>query len=465
MRLLGSVAGVSISIAVSLGTSSCSGGKGHSPGSPGAGGGAGTVGVAGTSGAAGAAGTTGSAGVSAGAAGTAGTTGSAGASAGAAGAAGGPDGGVKVPGPACAAASNAQPNAMLAGLADNTAIDLGAFTCTTPQGDGNSCTRVTDYSGMVFDCKGHRLLMFGGGHATTYTDTVFSFDFATLKWTELYAPTPCTAAVMNLANYNRPDTMWTAGPAGPYPRPLSRHTYDLNAYIDTLDEFLLLLGPNGDSTTCPPGSTSYTYANVEGHVSHFDLAKGTWSASAVTAGNGRLANDYPASEVDPVTKKVLIVGRGGLFVYDPVARTRQIAIDNYNANVFGTDPGYANHLTYFPPNDRFYYFERGKGVRELIVNRQDFSKSSFLPFAVTGTAPTHGEPGYDYDSKNQIIGGAVDSGQFHVFDPVAKTWQTLTMQGATGQTQSFHALSYDPVNNVFVFVADSRHTYAYRYKN
>ena len=42
-------------------------------------------------------------------------------------------------------------------------------------------------------------LMFGGGHATTYPDAVFAFDLATLKWQELYAPTPCTAAVMNMS--------------------------------------------------------------------------------------------------------------------------------------------------------------------------------------------------------------------------------------------------------------------------
>jgi hypothetical protein len=454
MRLVGGIVGVWL--LGLLGGASCNRSSGGATGAAGATaagatGAAGAAGAAGATGAAGAAGTAGAAGATA----TGGTSGAAGAMA---------DAGVKMPGPACATTASAQPNAALADLADNTAIDLGGFDCTTPQGDGNSCMRVTDYSGLVFDCKGRRLLMFGGGHATTYTDTLFSFSFDTLKWSELYAPTPCTSVVMNLQNYNRDDGMWTMGPAGPYPRPLSRHTYDLTSYVDTLDEYIILVGPNGDSSTCPPGSTSYTYANTESHAAHFDLGKGTWSAAPISPGNGRFGNDYPASEVDPVSKKVLIVGRGGLFVYDPVARTRQIALDNYNANVFGTDPGYANHLTYFPPNDRFYYFERGKGVRELTVDRTDFTKSTFVPLTVTGTLPTHQEPGYDYDAKSRIIGGAVENGVFHVFDPMTKAWQSLTMQGATGQTQSFHALAYDPVDNVFVFVADSRHTYAYRYK-
>src|SRR5262245_8043671 len=35
-------------------------------------------------------------------------------------------------GPACAPSPNQQPTAMLASLGDNSLLDLGAFTCTTP---------------------------------------------------------------------------------------------------------------------------------------------------------------------------------------------------------------------------------------------------------------------------------------------------------------------------------------------
>ena len=153
-----------------------------------------------------------------------------------------------------------QPNTQLTPLADNAALDLGTFPCTRPASDGYNCAQVTDYSGLVYDCKGHRLLMFGGGHATTFTDTIFSFDFATLTWSELYPPTPCTSAVMSMSNFDRANAMWRTGPAGPYPRPISRHTYDLLAYVPTLNEFLILLGPNGDSSSCPPGSAGYSFA-------------------------------------------------------------------------------------------------------------------------------------------------------------------------------------------------------------
>jgi len=354
----------------------------------------------------------------------------------------------------------------LVGLADNTALDLGDFPCTVPDGDGYACQQVTDYSGLVYDCKHHQLLMFGGGHATTFTDTVFAFDITRATWSELYAPTPCTSEYMQMSNFDGTLAAWLSGPSGPYPRPMSRHTYDLLIYDDVLDEFMVLLGPNGDSSSCPPDSTGYTYSNLHGRTSHYGVTAGTWSFSDTAGGDGHPEYDggeYPAAERDPTSGQTVMLGRNGLYVYDAVTRTKTVAIDNYNESNFTGELGYANHLVYFPPNDRFYYFDRvAGGVWEVAFDRQNPASSIVTEVATSGTPPPHYEPGYAYDAEHQIIGGAVFDSVFYAFDPATSSWSSSSIQGDPG-TAAFHAVAYDPVNGVFLFVTESRRTWAYRF--
>ncbi len=91
-------------------------------------------------------------------------------------------------------------------LADNTAAELGSFTWQKPAGEGDTGS-VTDYSGMTYDPHNHRILLFGGGHATTFTDAVYAFSFADLRWSALYAPTP--AKFYKKENMDR--GFWKAG--------------------------------------------------------------------------------------------------------------------------------------------------------------------------------------------------------------------------------------------------------------
>jgi hypothetical protein len=408
-------------------------------------------------------------------AGTAGTQGNGGAgpagAAGLAGAgidAGGSDGGPPIF-PPCDGSAAHPPNARLGALGANQAIDLGRFSCTRPASDDYDCAQVTDYSGSVYDCKNHRILMFGGGHATTFTDALFAFDFETLTWKELWAPTPCTAAGMGSSNFDRPNGAWRSGPSGPYPRPLSRHTYDLTVYIDTLDEFAILVGPNGDSGSCPPGSAGYDFANLAARTAHYSFASGGWQFSANANGDGHpeyTSGEYAAAELDPPSGKVVIVGRYGVYVYDPVSRTKTVALDDYNDNALGNaDLGYANELVYFPPNQKHYYFDRSSGaVWELTLDRGDFKRSTLTRVMASGTAPSGNETGYAYDAVNRVIGGGVADNRFYVFDPARSSWQSLAIQGAMPGSQAFHAIDYDPVDGVFVFVTESRRTFAYRYK-
>ncbi len=356
----------------------------------------------------------------------------------------------------------------LAGLADNTGLDLGKFTCTDPDGSDN-CARVTDYSGLVYDSNAHQLLMFGGGHATTMTDTVFAFDLTTsLAWRELYLPTPC--AKMISSNLDTPTGAWKSGTSGPYPRPLAAHTYDLLAFAPVQNEFVMI------SRLFNGGYCSTVGNDVGGPVAHFDLDAQTWSFTTAHPVGG---STIDASELDPVSGKVLIFGGQGLGFYDLTTRLFTLNVDALNGGTLKTSQGgtadlsalgYANDLVYFPPTDTFYYFARGSPVvtYALKLNRANLTASTLDRVTTTGPTSDHQNPGYSYDSLNQIIGGGIENDHIFIFEPPTNTWASHAINGGSPGTQAFLAIGYDPVNNVFVFVNDyasGQHTWAYRYKN
>lgn len=352
------------------------------------------------------------------------------------------------------------PHPQLEDLAPGTAIDLGAFECTAPsEEDEGTCRRVTDYSGLVYDGVRHQLLMFGGGHSTTMTDTLFAFDLRdTLRWSELYEPTPCE--LMIASNLDAELGAWNMGSSGPYPRPLAVHSYDLNAFSPEQNEFIMI------SRSFTGGYCNTVGNDVGGPIAHYDLAEGTWSFSD-TEPSGSIAS----SERDPMTGLIVVLGSDGLKLYDPTARryTDELeSLPDAQGGLFDvTALGYANHLVYFPPNDTFYYFMRGQPVQvvALKLDRAAPGSSTLEQIATDGPSSPHEEPGYDYDSVNHVIGGGVFEGSFYAFEPIEGRWTAHAIAGAEPGTQAFHALGYDPGSNVFVFrstAATGERTWAFR---
>lgn len=360
-------------------------------------------------------------------------------------------------------AAVAQQHPRLAELADETAIDLGAFDCTPPADEDEGwCRAVTDYSGLVYDGVGRQLLMFGGGHSTTMTDAIFAFDLdGSLTWTELYEPTPCDQMVAG--NLDAALGAWNMGASGPYPRPLSIHSYDLNAFSPERNEFILI------SRSFTGGYCNTVGNDVGGPIAHYGMASGAWSFSDTEP-----SHSIAASELDPMTGLIVVLGSDGLKLYDPTARSYTDQLDSLEDAAGGafdvTSLGYANHLVYFPPNDTFYYFMRGQPVSvvALKLDRATPASSTLERIATDGPSSPHDEPGYDYDTVSELIGGGVHQNSFYAFDPLSGTWSQHAIQGAAPGTQAFHALGYDPVNNVFVFRSDAstgQHTWAFRLRN
>jgi hypothetical protein len=354
------------------------------------------------------------------------------------------------------------PNPQLEGLGEGSALDLGEFSCTTPAGEEPGyCFGITDYSGITYDPRNHQILAFGGGHATTMTDSVVALELSgPLQWKSLYEPTPCEK--MTADNLDSALGAWKAGDSGPYPRPLSAHTYDLIAAAPDQNEFVLL------GRLFTGGTCNGVGNDVAGPIAHYDLAGGQWSFGA--PGSDAFQSGIASAEFDPVSRKFVSLGSERFAIYDPSTREMQVVASELPSNlgsVVSLDTlGYSNDMVYHPPTDTFYYFLRGNPVRTfaLVFNRNDPAQSTLDEVTTSGPTSPHDEPGYDYDAKTQTLGGGVKDSMIYRFDPQTAAWTSHQIPGNPG-SQAFRALSYDPVNHVFVFIADipsGRHTWAYR---
>ncbi len=342
-------------------------------------------------------------------------------------------------------------------LADNTAISLGEYNCQGkgPEGEGlTRCRTISDYSGMVEDPVTGNMLMFGGGHAATARTDIDSFSFDTLSWNSLYPTTPCED--MTVDNFDPVTMSWkTTG------HPIARHTYDLLGATKHPHEFLIFHGwGNVSSGTKCSGFN----AKAENRVAHYSFDTKKWSY-----GDIGLWSKYAASEFDPLSGLFIFVGNSGIHAYDPVNRTQRTIKTGYYVHL-----SYAQNLVYFPPNDKFYYLVGGASAEayEVTLDRQNWANSRIELVEVTGTPPALSETGWDYDSTNMIIGGAITKGVFHVFDPIAKSWSSRHIfkdeNSPSIGTQAFHAIEYSERENVYLFktLPSSMHqVWIYRYKN
>jgi hypothetical protein len=250
---------------------------------------------------------------------------------------------------------------------------------------------------------------------------------------------------------------------------LSAHVYDELGFAPDQNAFVLL----GRMFTA--GYCNQVGNDVSGPVAHFDIVAGTWSFSVGAQGANDSTN-IPATEFDPISRKFVIFGRQGLDLYDPATRTQATFVSTFTGGTLKTSTGsnasfsalgYANQLVYSAPDDTFYFFARGSPVvvYALKLNRTDPKLSTLDKLASTGPTSSASEPGYAYDSRNHVIGGAVSANVFYAFDPATAAWSQHPIQGGLPGDESFHAVGYDPVNNVFVFLSAQHETWAFRLHN
>jgi len=266
---------------------------------------------------------------------------------------------------------------------------------------------------------------------------------------------------------------------GPYPRPVSRHTYDELAIVN--GELIVLAYQNGGN------SVSIAQFNMGGdplftnaRAAHYKFSTGVWTFSDTAHGDTfpfSGAPTYPGTEVDPVSQKVLMLSPNGLSVYDPVTKTKTRVIrgdsnefknangETMNHSVLDMQMYYERSLVYSIINDRFYYLNPPY-VFELNFNRVNPAESTLTLVASAGVSAIAGAGRtFDYDSKNHMIVGGFNGNQVKIFNPLAYTWSEQTVAGGAPGDAAHHVWKYDIINNVFFFQGhESDNFWAYRYK-
>jgi hypothetical protein len=357
-------------------------------------------------------------------------------------------------------------NPVLDALPDNTALDLGRYECRSrlPQ-IPDVCETITDFSRLIYDPYQHRGLMFGGGHSATGRTDVDVFSFDSLSWNSLYASMSCSEVAQG-----------DIDPRGFHRKtghPTARHTYDMMTVVDdgNCAGRLVLVAQRGTSA-----GVCHRYDNPIIANSFLPL---TAEAKSWTHGAPMLPHPpwlvANAAEFDPSSGTIVIAGTGapsgGLWVYD-------LQLEKVRAHIPSRDLEEIHSNLILDPVTGIMYFIRwakpGKttSVWKIELDRSDWKKTKITPVPPAGNLPPRGLKGFAYDSAHRVIGGAVTAGKFYVFDPITDTWSAEQMNvrskdGATPGSMTALMLDYDPVNNVFLFIADGpkgRRTWAYRYR-
>ncbi|PCJ58258.1 MAG: hypothetical protein COA79_13450 [Planctomycetota bacterium] len=348
-----------------------------------------------------------------------------------------------------------KPNPKLVALADNTAIDLGSFKWEIPKGEPQS-GKVTDYSGMTYDIHNNRILLFGGGHSATWTDSIYAFEFKTLNphFKSLYTPTPHKFYTKD----NSDRAFWKAGETGNYPRPIGRHTYDLLIVPVDRKELLMLRHGTGPSRAGKSSGLGYT----GGAVGIFDFKKEKWSM--VDKKNmGDFGGYGGSAEYDPISKRVIGMSQKHIWAFDPKTKTTVKIISWYSdKKEYKGASSYSGSVVYYPPDKKMYAFGKGQ-VWSINLNRQDLKKTTLTKI---GLIPEEkkGYPVFNYDSKNKVLGGGPTNNKFYVFDPRTKKWDSKDIKGGQPGSMRSWCLSYSSLENAYIFISAKNKVWAYRWK-
>ncbi len=397
------------------------------------------------------------------------------------------------------------PNPQLSTILNNTALDLGLMK-DVPGIGGDLWGAIDDVGGWSQYKNGHKIIMFAGGHGTTMTDSVYEFDLETLKWSAAYERTPASNMVPLPEKLDTDKYAWKS-PVAPFLRPLARHTYDTLSIDEATGEMFMFARVGFIDYLDDQSSDVYESQYYKSpYLASYNIANKKWSwNSDATTDEEKPPFQYGdgATEYDPKSGKIIVVGfhtEGGkdtrIWTYDPKTKKSQIV-----ANTGFTNVGYVSTLVYYPPNDKMYLFSwpqdvddlDGDGnnwetapssvsgkVYEVTLDRQNWENSSMKELTGMSNTPhwSYHAPGFAYDSVNKLIGGGIQNGVFHAFDPLTKQWYADNIKRDNNAEEeigdlSHFGITFDEVNGVYIFLSDgkpqierytefTRHTWAYR---
>ncbi len=337
-------------------------------------------------------------------------------------------------------------NPELKGLSEKTVKVL------VPEGAYKGDANVLDYSGMVYDHHRHKVLAFGGGHATArFPNSVHEFDPATLKWTALTEDVPPNAytaenSVRNKEGAKLGGVKWQGKNwAG------SRHTYDGLVMLPHVDLMVSAQAQEFQSTQCPKGYRE-NYQGGSG-LWIFDPVKREWSVSEKTG----LAVSYCISEVSPNEPDWVYMWSsdmaGNQAVNWKTGEARKVR-DLPRKSI-----GYAG-VTWCPETNTFWCFPR----KQTAAWEYDPKADVWKTHEFKGEAPDTYDVNTVWDPVAGVF-GLFSKGRFHYFSPRDLTWYHLEtdLDKSLDNGPMRHHHIYDPVDNVHIAVAGRWKTMAFKF--
>jgi hypothetical protein len=339
------------------------------------------------------------------------------------------------------------------------ALPGGELKALVPAHGHKADVDVLKFSGMVYDHHRHKVLAFGGGHATArFPNSVHEFDPATLKWTALTEDVPPaeynaanavkTAGGQNLGGVKSKGKVWAG----------SRHTYDGLVMLPDKGLMVSMQAQEfvGASYSMPGGEATYD-ANYKGGTGLwiFDPVKREWTVSDKTG----LATAYCYAEASPKRPELIYFGSAGRDDFFALnIKTLEVKKLASHMNV---DTGGDMSMTWYPEKDTFLAFPTNpNGKTGCRVLEYDPARNIWAELKPAGDAPSTYSINVAYDALNKVFVCFGDNRCFYL-SPVENKWYKLDKQLPIAN-RLFHHHVYDPVDNVHILVGDKWDTYAYK---
>ncbi len=293
-----------------------------------------------------------------------------------------------------------------------------------PQGNtGQSAVTGAWNSGAV-DPNNSRLIVWGGGHMDYSGNELYSFDFDTLMWSRLTNP---SAPTVDTSHYSDGT-------------PSARHTYDQLEYLPHLNSF------------CAFGAT-YVYGRAVSFSSTdcFSLSTNSWMPAGTI--DGIPNRGYSGTALDSVTEHIWLVAGsnndGSAYEYDP------------ETNAWTTR--YSGDSGHYRPNVTVAI---DPVTRRLIVVGDGYYANYDIsdPTNVTRTTNSSGgsaivsvrAPGLDYDPVGQRMVAYGGRSTIYYLNTSTNVWTQANTSGVTptaaSATGTYNRFRYVPGINAFAVV-------------
>jgi hypothetical protein len=346
---------------------------------------------------------------------------------------------------------------------------------------------IATWSGGAYDEKRDRMVVYGGGHADSWYNNLFSFDLVTMKWSRF-------TEMPGSSSGSTPPPGWNdkrIEPCGFYPKgplslpasvmngefvavdkcfvepvlsqldlqqPRSTHTYGL-FFVDRVRDRYCYIG----------GGAYYISASAYSPVAVcYDPVSGLWSRMADRPG---YVGGYGQTALDSFGHLWSVAaGQGQIGEYDPSTNTwKTYGNNNYDAGG-GTDIDRKRNQLYvlMPDGGNGNLLRRWDltSPASLVASKtySDVSASGDMPFGLGD------RPGFAYvDSRDRLYawGGGKD---VYAFDPATSVWKRFSgtgdVPGAQQKWGTYGRFRYSPSRGVFVLVNDTQeNVYIYKPAN